>query len=83
MQIELPETDLKLVQTIDSVELRDATGRAAGKYIFGKGHGRTVIPFGKYRRSFKTRAECQAFVNGVLAVINHQSSSIGPRSAAL
>ena len=30
MQIELPETDLRLVQTIDSVELRDATGRAAG-----------------------------------------------------
>ncbi|GAB9224855.1 hypothetical protein BDS110ZK18_66950 [Bradyrhizobium diazoefficiens] len=70
MQIKLPETDLKSVRNIDSVELKDENGRQVGQYMFGKGHGRIVFLFGKYRGSFKTHAECQAFVEGVLAVLN-------------
>jgi hypothetical protein len=66
----LPETDLKIAQSIQSVEIKDERGRPIGRYFFGKGQGRTVFLFGKYRGSFKTQAECQAFVDGVLAVIN-------------
>lgn len=71
MQIKIPPTDLKAAQSIDSLELKDQTGNPVGHYFFGKGHGRTVFLFGKYKGAFKTHAECQAFVNGVLAVINH------------
>ncbi|UFW83008.1 hypothetical protein BjapCC829_23785 [Bradyrhizobium barranii] len=71
MQIKLPVTDLKAVQSIESIELKDEAGRQVGQYLFGKGHGRIIFLFGKYRGTFKTHAECQAFVDGVLAVINH------------
>lgn len=70
MQIKLPETDLKSVQSLDSVELKDEAGKHIGQYFYGKKYGRTVFLFGKYRGTFKTHAECQAFVDGVLAVIN-------------
>ncbi|KGT72942.1 hypothetical protein MA20_47310 [Bradyrhizobium japonicum] len=69
MQIKLPETDLKLVRTVDSIELKDETGKPVGQYLFGKGHGRTVFLLGKYKGTFKTHAECQAFIDGVLAVL--------------
>ncbi|MCS3896108.1 hypothetical protein M2171_005241 [Bradyrhizobium japonicum USDA 38] len=70
MQIKLPATDLKAAQSIDSVELKDESGRHIGQYFFGKGYGRTVFLFGKYKGTFKTHAECQAFVDGLFAVIN-------------
>ncbi|MGO4513693.1 hypothetical protein CT676_42705 [Bradyrhizobium sp. MOS001] len=71
MKIKLPATDLKVAQNIDCIELKDESGKHVGQYFFGKGHGRTVFLFGKYKGTFKTHAECQAFVDGVLAVINH------------
>ncbi|MCP3409930.1 hypothetical protein [Bradyrhizobium sp. CCGB01] len=49
MQIKLPETDLKSVQSLGSFELKDEGGRHVGQYFFGKGYGRTVFLFGKYR----------------------------------
>jgi hypothetical protein len=79
VQIKLPETDLKSVQSLDSVELRDEDGRQIGQYLFGKGRGRIVFLFGKYRGAFKTHAECQAFVDGVLAVINYQIGGQSPQ----
>lgn len=69
MQVKLPETDLKSVQSLDSVELKDEAGQHIGQYFFGKSHGRTVFLFGKYKGTFKSHAECQAFVDGVLAVL--------------
>ncbi|WP_245446749.1 hypothetical protein [Bradyrhizobium sp. MOS002] len=66
----LPHTDLKLVQSLESIELKDDAGRPIGQYFFGKGRGRTVFLFGKYKGTFKTHAECQAFVDGVLAVLS-------------
>lgn len=69
MQIKLPETDLKAVRSIGSVDLKDDTGIHVGQYFFGKGRGRTVFLFGKYKGTFKTHAECQAFIDGVAAVI--------------
>lgn len=69
VQIRLPETDLKSAQHIANIELKDAAGQHVGQYFFGKGYGRTVFLFGKYRGAFKTHAECQAFVDGVLAVL--------------
>lgn len=68
MKINLPETNLKTVQTLGSLELKDELGRPVGQYLFGKGQGRTVFLFGKYKGTFKTHAECQAFIDGVLAV---------------
>lgn len=69
VKINLPEIDLKTVQTLGSVELQDELGRPVGQYFFGKGQGRTVFLFGKYKGTFKTHAECRAFIDGVLAVI--------------
>ncbi|MHC4051390.1 hypothetical protein [Bradyrhizobium sp. 25ACV] len=69
MKIDLPEIDLKTVQTIGSLELKDQLGRPVGQYFFGKGAGRTVLLFGRYKGAFKTHAECRAFIDGVLAVI--------------
>ncbi|GLR99206.1 MULTISPECIES: hypothetical protein [Bradyrhizobium] len=69
MRIDLPETDLKATQSLGSIELKDEAGTLVGQYFFGKGHGRTVFLFGKYKGNFKTHAECQAFINGVAAVI--------------
>lgn len=70
MQVKLPTTDLKVAQSIDSIELKDENGKLIGQYLFGKTHGRTIFLFGKYKGSYKTHAECQAFVDGVLEVIN-------------
>jgi hypothetical protein len=71
--IKLPETDLKTVQ--GSIELKDERGEHVGQYFFGKGQGRTVFPFGKYKGTFKTHAECQAFIDGVTAVIDDNRGS--------
>ncbi len=71
MQIKLPEKDLKSTTSMTSVELQDESGRQVGHYFFGKGRGRIVFLFGKYKGAFKTHAECQAFVDGVLAVVGH------------
>ncbi|AWO92984.1 hypothetical protein ACVIWV_001309 [Bradyrhizobium diazoefficiens] len=78
MQIKLPMTDLKAAQSVDSVALKDEDGRDVGQYFFGKGHGRTVFLMGKYKGTFKTHAECQAFVDGALAVINRLSDDSAP-----
>ncbi|MEY9238485.1 hypothetical protein ABIF68_006098 [Bradyrhizobium japonicum] len=75
MKIDLPEVDLKIVQTLDSLELKDERGRQVGQYFYGKGRGRTVFLFGQYRGSYKTHAECQAFIDGVLAVIGTVDTS--------
>lgn len=69
MQVKLPEVDLKSVQNLKSIELNDEAGKHVGLYFFGKGHGRTVFLFGKYKGTFKTHPECQAFIDGVLAVM--------------
>lgn len=78
MRIKLPVTDLKAAQSINSVALTDEDGRLVGQYVFGKGHGRTIFLLGKYRGTFKTHAECQAFVDGALAVINRASDDSAP-----
>ncbi len=75
VQIKLPETDLKSVQGLGSFELKDEGGRHVGQYFFGKGYGRTVFLFGKYKGTFKTHAECQAFIDGVTAVIDDNRGS--------
>jgi hypothetical protein len=75
VRIKLPETDLKSVQSLGSIELKDEGGGHVGQYFFGKGHGRTVFLFGKYKGTFKTHAECQAFIDGVTAVIDDNRSS--------
>lgn len=74
MRIKLPETDLKSAQSFGSIELKDEGSGHVGQYFFGTGHGRTVFLFGK-RARFKTHAECQAFIDGVTAVIDDNRRS--------
>lgn len=75
MEIKLPETDLKSVQGLGSIELKDESGGHVGQYFFGRGRGRIVFLFGKYKGTFKTHAECQAFIDGVTAVIDDNRRS--------
>jgi len=46
VQITHPVTDLKAVQSIESIELKDESGKHVGQYFFGKGHGRIIFLFG-------------------------------------
>jgi hypothetical protein len=73
--IKLPETNLKSAQNLGSLELKDERGQHVGLYFYGKGHGRTVFLFGRYKGAFKTQAECQAFVDGVMAVIEDREAA--------
>jgi hypothetical protein len=48
------------------------TGKTVGQLLFSTGGGRSVSLFGdKYRGDFKRFEECEAFVKGVEAVLNH------------
>jgi hypothetical protein len=49
VEIKLPETDLKSAQGLGSIELKDESGGHVGLYFFGKGRGRIVFLFGKYK----------------------------------
>ena len=69
MQVKLPEVDLRRHR--GSRSLDDENGNLVGQFIMDKNRGRTVILFDKYRGDFETQQECQAFVNGVAAVLNH------------
>jgi hypothetical protein len=73
MQIKLPDVDLR-TERDGSISIQDERGNEVGRYLFFQGSGRTVILFGKYRCSYKTQHECQAFVDGVVAVLNRVTS---------
>jgi hypothetical protein len=69
MQIKLREVDLRRHSGSRSID--DEDGNLVGQFRMDKKRGRTVILFGKYRGDFETQQECQAFANGVAAVLNH------------
>ncbi len=71
MKIKLPEVDLR--RDGGSRGIDDENGNLVGQILMGKGRGRTVILFGKYRGDFETQQECQAFADGVAAVLNHMT----------
>lgn len=75
MRIKVSETNLKSVQSLGSIELKDEDGGYVGQYFLGR--GRTVFLFGKSKGTFKTHAECQAFIDGVTAVIDGNCGSRG------
>lgn len=75
MLVTLPKTDLKSSQSVESIELKDEAGAPVGQYFFGRNHGRTVLLFGRYKGTFKTHAECQAFTDGVVAVIKDEKGA--------
>jgi len=70
MQIKLPDTDLRR-DAAGGTSIVDEDGNLVGQYLFFQGSDRTVVLFGKYRGNYKTKEECQAFVDGVVAVLNH------------
>jgi hypothetical protein len=57
--------------------ITDQDGNSVGTLISRKGSGRTINLFGKYKGHFETPEECEAFANGVAAVINHMTTDEG------
>ena len=53
VEIKLPGTDLKSVQGLGSIELKDERGGHVGQYFFGNGQGRTVFLLGSTRARSK------------------------------
>lgn len=73
MQIKVPDVDLR-ADNNGSKSIDDENGILVGQYLFAHNIGRTVVLFGKYRGDYKTQAECQAFADGVVAVLNHMTT---------
>jgi hypothetical protein len=72
MQFKIPKLDLRNPSS-GSTSIDDEQGNLAGQLLFGQNMGRIVILLGKYRGDFKTHEECQAFADGVAAVLNHMT----------
>lgn len=65
-----PRQTSKSVQSVGSIELKDEGGGQVGQYPFSETGTAGPSSFGKYKGTFKTHAECQAFIDGVTAVID-------------
>jgi hypothetical protein len=72
MRISIPDVDLRGDK--GSRSLDDENGNLVGQYLFGQHLGRTIVLLGKYRGDYKAQAECQAFADGVAAVLNHMTT---------
>jgi hypothetical protein len=78
MRLQIPEVDGRGSETRHMVTDVD-TGKIAGYVDSKQGHNSPnrrypswhIVLFDKYHGSFETRAECQAFAEGIQAVINH------------
>jgi hypothetical protein len=73
MKIKLPDTDLRR-DTSGSTSIDDGHGNLVGQLLFHQNSGRTVVLFGKYRGDYEAQAECQAFADGVVAVLSHMTA---------
>lgn len=73
MQIKLPDLDLRRDRA-GSTSVDDENGNLVGQLLFFQNSGRTIVLFGKYRGDYKTQDECQAFADGVVAVLNHMTT---------
>lgn len=73
MKINLPEINLKTVQTLGTLELKDELGRPVGQYFFGKGQGRTVFLFGKYKGPLKHTLNAKPSSMACLRLFPHHS----------
>lgn len=74
MRIKVPKVDLR--RDGGSVSVDDENGNAVGQMLMSKNDGRRIILFGgKYRGSFKSQEECEAFAAGVESVLNHMIST--------
>jgi|GEM_PF-5956972 len=71
MQIILPEIDMRGDNGSRSID--DEKGNFVGQIEMTKNVGRSITLFGKYRGGYKTQQECQAFADGVAAVLNHMT----------
>jgi hypothetical protein len=58
-----------------SLSIDDENGKSVGQILFNKGSGRTIILLGKYRGTFESLKECEAFAKGVQTVLNHMTST--------
>jgi hypothetical protein len=68
----IPQEDLR--RTSGTRPITDENGNDVGIVYFGSHPlGRAVTILGKYRQNFTTHAECQAFADGVAAVLTHMT----------
>jgi hypothetical protein len=72
MQINVRKVDLR--RDGGSTSIDDENGNLVGQLLMEKTWGRTIIILGKYRANFKSQEECQAFADGVTAVLNHMTA---------
>lgn len=67
MLVKLPETDLKSAQSMESLELKSQDGELSGSTFGGRATAGRCSYSADTRAHSKPYAECQAFVDGVLA----------------
>ncbi|OCK55553.1 hypothetical protein [Bradyrhizobium sp. LMTR 3] len=73
MRFIVPKVDLRR-QTSGGDTIEDETGNVVGQFFFSHGdRDRSVLLFGKYGASYRTHEECQAFADGVAAVLTHMT----------
>ena len=71
MKFIVPKTDLRGDNGGRAI-IDAATKETVGAMTMGKNFGRHIAMFGgKYEGWFETQKECEAFVKGVEAVLNH------------
>ena len=71
MKITVPKLDLRR----DTNCVEDESGNLVGQILLAHNLGRTIKLFGKYGGNYRTEAECQAFADGVVAVLNHMMTT--------
>jgi hypothetical protein len=76
MRFKVPYVDLRKRSGGNAV--LDETGKTVGLLFYGTRSRRDISILGKYHGTFKTDHECDAFAEGVAAVLNHMVAVPGP-----
>jgi hypothetical protein len=72
MRFKVPYIDLRRSPGAGGRTVHDEdTGRTVGQVTYGPSSKRRISLLGKYYGTFKTDEECEAFAEGVAAVLNH------------
>jgi hypothetical protein len=80
MRFKVPYVDLRKRGGGNGV--LDDTGKIVGLLFYGPRSRRDISLLGKYHGSFKTDQECDAFAQGVAAVLNHMVAGPSPEDYA-
>jgi hypothetical protein len=77
MEFKVPEIDLRSRRSGETT-IEDDSGNVVGQFRFHSSSlhptsDRAVFLFGKYSGQYRTHEECQAFADGVAAVLTHMT----------